>query len=100
MGVKVSYDQLGDLSSQLKSIVDEFEHAGGRADDLQDAVGKPYGESGLHDAAGDFEGRWDDRRKNLMESCKALAEHVDDVLKAFKDFDQDAANKFDEKGGK
>ncbi|MBN8424499.1 hypothetical protein JF531_08200 [Microbacterium esteraromaticum] len=99
MGVKVNYDQLGNLSTQLKSVVDEFEHAGSRANDLQDDVGRPYGESELRDLAGDFEGRWDDRRKSLMESCKAVAEYVDDVLEAFKDFDQDAASKFDEKGG-
>lgn len=98
MGVKVKFDELQQLVTQLRSVVDEFEHAGSRRRELQGAVGRPYGENQLHDAADDFEGRWDDRRKNLMENCKGLADHVDDVVQGFKDFDADAASKFDDGG--
>lgn len=97
MGVKVNYDDLGGLSTQLKSIVDEFEHAGGRRRDLEDAVDRPYGLSDLKDAAHDFESRWDDRRKRLMDSCKGLAKHVDDVIQAFQDFDEEAGNRTGER---
>ncbi len=42
--------------------IEEFEHAGSRSNDLESAVGSPYGERALRDAASDFEGRWDDRQ--------------------------------------
>jgi hypothetical protein len=93
VGVKVSYDDLGDLSTQLKHIIDEFESAGSRRRDLEDAVETPYDKDDLKDAAHDFEGRWDDRRKRLMDNCKGVAEHLDGVIAAFKGFDEDAARK-------
>ena len=99
MSVKVRYGDLEQLVTQLRAVVDEFEHAGSRRRELQSAVDRPYGESQLHDAADDFEGRWDDRRKNLMENCKGLADHVDDVLVAFKEWDTEAAAKFDQGEG-
>jgi len=97
MGVKLDYDALERLSSELKSIVEEFDKAGSRRNSLEDAVARPYGESALHDAADDFEGRWDDRRKRLKGNCQELAEHVDDVLKGFKDFDEKAGSKTGER---
>lgn len=99
MGVKVKYDQLDGLSKELKDIVDEFENAVHRRNDLKDAVGHPYGESALRGVADDFETRWDDRRKALIENCSKLKEHVDAVIKGFKDFDVEAAKKSENKGG-
>ncbi|MFV0408058.1 MAG: flagellar protein FlgN [Propioniciclava sp.] len=96
MGVQVQYNELEELVSHLRSIVDEFEHAGSRRRSLQNAVGQPYGESALSDAAGEFESRWDDRRKNLMENCKGLADRAADVVAGFQDFDAEAAAAFDE----
>ena len=93
VGVRVSYDDLGGLSTQLKNIVDEFESAGSRRRALQDAVDTPYDKNELKDAADNFEGRWDDRRKRLMDSCKTVADHLDSVIEAFKDFDEEAASK-------
>ena len=93
VGVKVSYDELGELSTQLRNIVGEFEDAGGRRKDLENAVDRPYGKGELKDAAHDFEGRWDDRRKRLMESCKGVADHVDGVIQGFQEFDVEAAQK-------
>lgn len=97
MSVKVSYDDLGELSTQLNSIIDEFEHAGSRRRDLEGAVDRPYGLGDLKDAAHEFEGRWDDRRKRLMDSCKGLAEHVDSVIEAFQEFDEEAGNRTGER---
>ncbi|PRB02700.1 flagellar protein FlgN [Microbacterium sp. MYb64] len=99
MGVKVRYDELGGLSTELDHIVKEFEDAGSRRRDLKDAVGDPYGDGALRDAADDFEGRWDDRRKALIENCKTVKDHVDGVIQGFKDFDVKAAQGGD-KGGK
>jgi hypothetical protein len=98
-GVKLRYGDLEPLQTELKNIIDEFEHAGSRSNDLERAVGSPYGESALRDAAADFEGRWDDRRKKLMDNCKKVEEHVAAVLKGFQDFDVDAASKSENSGG-
>ena len=92
-GVKLRYGDLEPLQTELKNIIDEFEHAGSRSNDLESAVGSPYGESELRDAASDFEGRWDDRRKKLMDNCKKVEEHVAAVIQGFQDFDRDAASK-------
>ncbi|MDR2998052.1 MAG: hypothetical protein LBU78_08025 [Microbacterium sp.] len=100
MGVKVKYDELGGLSTELEHIVKEFEDAGSRRRDLKDAVGDPYDDGRLRDVADDFEGRWDDKRKALIENCTTLKDHVDGVIKGFKDFDEKAAQGGDEKGGK
>lgn len=96
--VKVSYSQLEPLQKALGEIIEEFEKAGSRSHSLQDAVREPYGERKLRDAAGEFEGRWDDRRKALADNCKTVAEHLDAVIKGFKDWDQQAADKFDQEG--
>lgn len=100
MGVKIRYDELGGLSTELGDIVTEFENAGSRRGDLKDAVGNPYDDGALRDVADDFEGRWDDRRKALIENCKDLKAHVDGVIKGFQDFDQKASSGGGAKGGK
>ncbi|MFT4157366.1 MAG: hypothetical protein QM630_05475 [Microbacterium sp.] len=97
-GVTLKYDDLDALRSELNRIVDEFESAGSRRRDLSRAVGRPYGENALLDAAEDFEGRWDDKRKTLMENCKKVAEHLDAVVRGFKDFDVEAAKKSESRG--
>lgn len=95
--VKIFTDQLDVLASALHDIVEEFEKAGSRRNDLRAAVGRPYGKSDLQDAADEFEGRWDDRRKVLKENCEELAKHVEAVADGFTDFDLEAAAKFSEK---
>jgi len=98
-GVKLKYGDLEPLQTELKNIIEEFEHAGSRSNDLESAVGSPYGERALRDAASDFEGRWDDRRKQLMDDCKTVEEYVAAVIKGFQDFDRDAASKSENSGG-
>lgn len=98
-GVKLKYGDLEPLQTALTSIIEEFEHAGSRSNDLEGAVGSPYGERDLRDAASDFEGRWDDRRKKLMDSCKTVQEYVASVIKGFQDFDRDAASKSENSEG-
>lgn len=91
MGVKISYQELGALGTQLGAIIDEFDHAGARRQDLEDAVARPYGNGQLKDAAHEFESRWDDRRQRLTESCRTVAEHLAAVIEGFQSFDEDAA---------
>ncbi|QNA91688.1 MULTISPECIES: flagellar protein FlgN [unclassified Microbacterium] len=98
-GVKLRYDDLEPLRTALQNIIEEFENAGSRSNDLESAVGSPYGERALRDAASDFEGRWDDRRKRLMDDCKKVEEHVAAVITGFQDFDRDAASKSENNGG-
>ena len=43
-GVKLKYGDLEPLQTELKNIIEEFEHAGSRSNDLESAVGSPYGE--------------------------------------------------------
>lgn len=92
-GVKVKYDKLEPLQAELRSIIDEFENAGSLSNDLENAVGSPYNEYALRDAASNFESRWDDRRKKLMDNCKKVDEYLSTIITGFQDFDRDAANK-------
>ncbi|GLJ78323.1 hypothetical protein [Microbacterium imperiale] len=94
-GVKVNYSELEPLRTELNNIISEFESAGARRRDLEHAVGSPYGESALRDAASEFERRWDDRRKQLTENCQAVADHLETVITGFQDFDADMATKFE-----
>jgi hypothetical protein len=98
-GVKLKYGDLEPLQKELENVIGEFEHAGSLSNNLEDAVGSPYGKRELRDAADDFEGRWDDRRKKLMDNCVKVKDHVAAVIKGFQDFDRDAATKSQNNGG-
>ncbi|MGM1017076.1 MAG: flagellar protein FlgN [Actinomycetota bacterium] len=91
MGVKVSYDRLGALYTNLLAISSEFDEAASRRSDLQSDVDRPYGRSELRDLAGDFESQWDDRRNKLNEGLKKVSEHTKAILDGFGDFDTEAA---------
>lgn len=91
MGVKVSYDRLGELYTNLLAISTEFDQAASRRSDLQADVDRPYGRSELRDLAGDFESQWDDRRNKLNEGLKKVGEHAKALLDGFGDFDTEAA---------
>ncbi len=97
-GVKVDYDELGSLRSELDAIIAEFDHAGARRRELQGAVGRPYGFSDLYTVAGDFESRWDDRRNRLKDNCQTVSDHVRDVIAGFQQGDADMASQI-ENGG-
>ncbi len=91
MSVKISYDDLGALYTNLLATQIEFDEASNRSGDLRDDIGSPYGNSALRDKTGDFEGQWDDRRNKLNEGLKAVAEQAKTVLEGFGDFDTKAA---------
>ncbi|MGF3057539.1 hypothetical protein [Microbacterium sp. YY-01] len=92
MGVKIKYSELEPLKAELESIIDEFDHAGARRKDLMGAIKTPYGESALRDAADDFEGRWDDRRKRLMGNCETVRDYVESIIQGFQEFDEEAGS--------
>ncbi|GAA3896721.1 flagellar protein FlgN [Microbacterium invictum] len=93
--VWVNYSVLERTSNRLGRIIDELEDAGGLADALQDAVGRPFDHSSLRDKVGDFEGRWNDRRGDLVRDITKIHEHVVGVLEGFSGWDTETASQMD-----
>jgi hypothetical protein len=91
MSVKISYDELGSLYTNLLAISTEFDEASTRRSDLEDAVDRPYDRDDLRSLAGKFEKQWDDRRSKLNEGLKAVTDRAKTVLEGFGDFDVKAA---------
>ena len=91
VGVKISYDELGALYTDLLAIRSEFDEASARRSDLQDSIDRPYGFGALRDAAGAFESQWDDRRNKLNQGLEAVTERAKTVLEGFGDFDLQVA---------
>jgi len=91
VSVKISYDELGALYTNLLATQTEFESASQRRSELSDDIGSPYGEGELRDKTDDFEKRWDDRRNKLNEGLKAVTEQAKTVLDGFGDFDTQMA---------
>jgi hypothetical protein len=91
VSVKISYDELGALYTNLLATQTEFESASKRRSDLSSDIGSPYGRSELRDKTDDFEERWDDRRNKLNEGLKAVTEQAKTVLEGFGDFDTQVA---------
>jgi hypothetical protein len=89
--VYVKVEHLNKLNGSLKQILVEFNDAAGRTDDLQDAIGRPDGRSGLRDRTHEFEGGWDDRRNALIEKLTAIQASVESTCKGWQDFDEQAA---------
>lgn len=93
-GVLIKYTELNEVNSHLKEIIAELEGAEDRADQLEDAIGDPYGRNNLREAAEDFEDRWNNKRNDLTRGTKKVQEHVQVVLDDFLKLDQDAASGF------
>ena len=96
MNIKVSYGMLETLQERVSQIVEEFEQASARREDLVAAVGRPDGEERLRNAVSDFESQWDDRRKQLREGLETVRDNATKVLEGWKQGDQDIANGMEE----
>ncbi|HET8867116.1 MAG TPA: hypothetical protein VFM87_02185 [Agrococcus sp.] len=96
MNIKVSYGMLETLQERVSQIVEEFEQASARREDLVAAVGRPDGEERLQNAVSDFESQWDDRRKQLREGLETVRDNATKVLEGWKQGDQDIANGMEE----
>lgn len=94
-GIWVKYDELSRVNDQLKAIVEELEQAASRTGDLEDAVGTPYGKTRLRSRVHDFEGRWDDKRKDLRSEIDKVQQHVQGVLDGLRDWDTDTASQME-----
>ncbi|GAA3764383.1 hypothetical protein GCM10022240_15850 [Microbacterium kribbense] len=93
MGVKISYDDLGTLYTNLLATRIEFDDASKRRSELSEDIGTPYGRDELRHKTDDFEKQWDDRRYKLNEGLKAVTEHAKGILEGFGDFDTKTAAK-------
>lgn len=89
--VKIELDQLRAVQSQLEAITQEFDKATSLSEELEAAIGSPFGDSRLRDKAREFEERWDKKRDKLNESLKKVHEHVKGVVDGFEDWDTEAA---------
>lgn len=91
MNIKVTYSMLETLHERVIAIVDEFEQASARREDLVEAVGRPDGEDRLRSAVSDFESQWDDRRKQLHEGLETVRDNARTVLEGWQQGDKDLA---------
>lgn len=91
MSVKVSYDEIGSLYTNLLATQTEFDSASQRRNDLALDIDQPYGHNALMVAATDFETQWDDRRNKLNEGLQSVIDRARTVLDGFGDFDLEAA---------
>lgn len=88
------YLRLSDLQAtewQLAQIITEFEKASDRADDLEDAIGDPFGKSELREAAEDFEDRWNLKRDELKGGLEDIKEQLHVLVESFTKLDRQAA---------
>ena len=89
--VKIELDQLREVQTQLEAITAEFDRASSLSEELEAAIGSPFGQSELRDKAREFEERWDKKRGKLNESLKKVHEHVKGVVDGFEGWDGEAA---------
>jgi len=90
-GVLIKYSELKAVDDKLKDIIEELESASNRADQLEHAIGDPYGKNDLREAAEEFEDGWDNRRGDLTEDLKKVQEHVAAVLDGFEKWDEESS---------
>lgn len=92
MDIKVNYAMLERLESRVAEIIEEFEQASARREDLVAAVGRPDGHGELQNRVHDFEGQWDDRRKQLREGLDAVLESATKLREGWQTGDKELAD--------
>lgn len=97
-GVLYPIDDLKTTSAQLIAIVDEFEAASKRRDDLEHAVGRPDGDDRLKNRVHDFEGNWDDSRDKLLSKLKEISDRVKGTFDEVTKTDTDMASSMQQSG--
>lgn len=83
------------LQENLSTVIDELEEAQDNSSALETAIGHPYDRSDLTTLTVDFESRWSGKRRQLIRDTEKIKEHVDAVVEAFQEFDDDAASQFE-----
>ena len=93
--VLITFDELRALRTQLDAIIVELDGASDRSNELEAAIARPFGRGELRDRAGDFEGRWNDKRVDLVRDMTKVRDRVQGVLEGFAEFDEDAARELE-----
>lgn len=89
--VFISLDRLETMSSQLGEIIEEFESAEDRSEELQDAIDTPFSRADLQDLADEFEDRWDLERDQLKDGLTEIRDHLDAVIEGVEEWDSETA---------
>lgn len=87
----IEYDKLTKVNEQLKTIIEELQQAASRSDDVEGAIGSPYGHTRLRQRVHDFEGRWNDRRSALVGEIEKVQQHVQGVIEGVEEWDTSTA---------
>ena len=98
-GVKIPITELQTLSDKLKAIVSELTDASSRQNNVEDAVGSPYGDSRLKDRCHDFEGSWNDSRDKLLTKLTEVSSRVEGTIKEWGNLDLELATSMQGSGG-
>lgn len=69
-------DDLRTTGTQLDAIISELESASARQNDVEEAVGRPAGDSRLKDRCHDFEGSWNNSRDKLLDKLRQVSERI------------------------
>ncbi|QIK76591.1 flagellar protein FlgN [Nocardioides piscis] len=89
--IYVKLDDLEEVVTQLEEIITEFENATSLSEELESAIGDPFGDSDLRDKARNFEERWDDKRNQLKDGLSGVKDHAKGVIEGIRDWDSQTA---------
>ncbi len=89
--VYIKLEQLEQVVTNLEDIISDFDNATSLSEELEAAIGDPFGESKLREEAQEFEERWDDKRKQLNDGLKGVKDHVKGVVDGVQDWDAETA---------
>lgn len=95
-GMLLPLDELQEMATRISGIISEFESASARQGDVQDAVGRPAGDSRLRDRCHDFEGSWNDSRDKLLDKLRAVHERVQGTIDETRAADVDIASQMEQ----
>lgn len=96
--ILVPISDLSITSEKLTAIIAELESAAAKQDDVENAVGKPYGDGRLKDRCHDFEGSWNDSRDKLLTKLKEVAERVTGTIDEVTSLDTEIAQSMEQSG--
>lgn len=89
--VYIKLSELETVVTELEAIISEFENATSLSEELEAAIGDPFGHNDLREKAQDFEERWDDKRNELKDGLKGVKDHVDGVIEGVEQWDSETA---------
>lgn len=92
--VYITLDKLEQVVTDLEAIISEFEKATSLSEELEAAIGDPFGESKLREEAQEFEERWDDKRSQLKDGLEGVRDHVTGILDGIEEWDAETAKAF------